>query len=53
MTQKLWLVEVANAITYLPKGKYLGHDDLLIKFFQVNVEEIAPTLVLTFQTMLI
>jgi len=45
------LEEVVEAITSLLKGKALGHDDLSTKFFQENMEEIAPTLLLAFRTM--
>jgi len=34
MTQELTLEEVVEAITSLPKGKTLGHDNLSTKFFQ-------------------
>jgi hypothetical protein len=40
------LEEVAKAITSLAKGKALGHDGLPTEFFQENVEETAPTLLL-------
>jgi hypothetical protein len=52
MTQDLTLEELVEAITSLPKGKTSGHDGLSTKFFQENVEEIAPTLFVTFRTML-
>jgi hypothetical protein len=42
---------VAKAITLLPKGKAPGHDDLPTEFFQKNMEETTPTLLLTFQAM--
>jgi len=52
MTQELTLEEVVEAITSLLKSKTPSHDSLLIKFFQENVEEIAPTLLLDFRAML-
>jgi hypothetical protein len=52
MTQELTLEEVVEAITSLPKGKAPSHDGLPTKFFQENVEEIPPMLLLAFQTML-
>jgi len=48
MTQELTLEEVVEAITSLLKSKTPSHDSLFIKFFQENVEEIAPTLLLDF-----
>jgi hypothetical protein len=51
-TQKLSLEEVVEAITSLPKGKAPGHDGLPIEFFQENVEETTPTLLLAFRAML-
>jgi len=51
MTQDLTLEEVVKAITSLPKGKALGHDGLSIEFFQENIKEIAPTLLLTLWAM--
>jgi hypothetical protein len=51
MTQELTLEEVVEAITFLPKGKAPGHDDLPTEFFQENVEKIAPMLLLAFQPM--
>jgi hypothetical protein len=52
MTHELTLEEVVEAITFLPKGQALGHDNLPIEFFQENVEEIAPTLFPAFRAML-
>jgi hypothetical protein len=52
MTQELTLEEVVEAITSLPKGKAPSHDGLSTKFFQENMEETAPTLLLVFRTML-
>jgi hypothetical protein len=52
MTQELTLEEVGEAITSLPKSKTPDHDSLPIEFFQENVEEITPTLLLDFQAML-
>jgi hypothetical protein len=51
MTHELTLEEVVEAITSLLKGKALGHDNLLTKFFQENVEEIAPMFFLAFRAM--
>ncbi len=51
MTQELTLEKVVETIISLPKGKALGHDDLLTKFFQENMEEIAPTFFLAFRAM--
>ncbi len=51
MTQDLTLEEVVEAITSLPKGKAPGHNSLSTKFFQKNVEEIAPMLLLAFWAM--
>jgi len=51
MTQELTLEEVVEAITSLLKSKTPSHDSLPIKFFQENVEEIAPTLLLDFRAM--
>jgi hypothetical protein len=45
------LEEVVEAITSLPKGKTPSHNGLPTEFFQENVEEIAPTLLLTFRAM--
>jgi len=42
MTQELTLEKVVEAITSMLKGKTLGHNSLLIEFFQENMEEIAP-----------
>jgi hypothetical protein len=44
----LTLEEVVEAIISLPKGKASSHDSLPTKFFQENMEEIAPTVLLTF-----
>jgi len=52
MTRELTLEEVVEAITSLPKGKALGHDNLLTEFFQENVEKTTPTLLLAFRAML-
>ncbi len=52
ITRELTLEEVVEAITSLPKGKALGHDNLLIEFFQENVEKTTPTLLLAFRAML-
>jgi hypothetical protein len=52
MTQELTLEEAVETFTSLPKGKASGHDKLPTKFFQENVEEIAPTLLLAFRAML-
>jgi hypothetical protein len=52
MTQELTLEEVVEAITSLLKSKTPSHDSLFIKFFQENVEEIAPTILLYFRAML-
>jgi hypothetical protein len=46
------LEEVVEAITSMPKGKTLGHDNLPTEFFQENVEEISPMLLLAFRAML-
>jgi hypothetical protein len=46
------LEEVVETITSLPKGKAPGHDGMPTKFFQENVEETTPTLLLAFRTML-
>ncbi len=51
MTQELTVEKVVEAITSLPKSKSPGHDGLPTKFFQENVEEIAPTLFLAFRVM--
>jgi hypothetical protein len=51
MTQELTLEEVVEVITSLTKGKAPGHDILSTKFFQDNMEEIAPTILLTFRAM--
>jgi hypothetical protein len=40
------LEEVIKTITSLPKGKTPGHDGLSIKFFQENMEETTPMLLL-------
>jgi hypothetical protein len=52
MTQELTLEEVVEAITSLSKGKAPSRNNLPTKFFQKNVEDIAPKLLLAFQTML-
>jgi len=52
MTQEFTLEEVVEAITSLPKSKTLGHNNLLTNFFQENMEETTPTLLLAFQAML-
>jgi len=52
MTQELTLEKVTEAITSLPKSKAPGHDGLSTKFFQGNVEETIPMLLLTFRAML-
>jgi hypothetical protein len=46
------LEKVVEAITSLSKGKAPGHDGLSIEFFQENMEEIAPMLLLAFRAML-
>jgi hypothetical protein len=46
------LEEVVETITSLFKGKALSHNGLSTKFFQENVEEIAPMLLLAFRAML-
>jgi hypothetical protein len=43
---------VAKTITSLPKGNVPGHDSFPIEFFQENVEETAPTLLLAFRATL-
>jgi hypothetical protein len=52
MTKDLILKEIMDVIAFLPKGKAPRHDDILIKFFQEYVEEVAPTLLKAFATML-
>jgi len=52
MTRDLTLKEIVDAISSLPKGKTLGHDDIPIEFFQEYAEEVAPTLLKAFTTML-
>jgi hypothetical protein len=52
MTRPLSLVKIMEAITSLPKGKAPGHDGIPIEFFQEYVNEVAPTLLLTFKAML-
>jgi hypothetical protein len=52
MNQELTLEEVVETITSLLKGKAPGHDGLSTEFFQENVEEIAPTFLLTFRAIL-
>ncbi len=52
MTQPLSLAKITEAITSLPKGKAPGHDGIPIEFFQEYVNEVAPTLLLTFKAML-
>ncbi len=52
MTKDLTLKEIMEAITSLPKGKALGHDDIPTEFFQEYVEEVAPTLFMAFKAML-
>jgi hypothetical protein len=48
MTQELTLEEVVEAITSLSKGKAPSRNNLPTKFFQKNVEDIAPKLLLAF-----
>jgi hypothetical protein len=52
MTRPLSLVELTETITSLPKGKAPGHDGIPIKFFQEYLNEVTPTLLLTFKAML-
>jgi len=52
MIHELTLEEVVEAITSLPKGKAPGHNNLLMEFFQENLEVIAPTFLLAFRAIL-
>jgi hypothetical protein len=52
MTRPLPLAEITKVITSLPKGKAPRHDGIPTKFFQEYVNEVTPTLLLAFKTML-
>jgi hypothetical protein len=48
MTRSLFLVEITEAITLLPKGKAPGHDGIPTEY----VNDVAPTLLLASKAML-
>jgi hypothetical protein len=52
MTKDLTLQEIVKAIITLPKGKALRHNGIPTEFFQKYVDEIVPTLLMAFKTML-
>jgi len=52
LTKSLMLEEILKAIHALPKGKAPGHDGIPMEFFQECVNEVAPTLLKAFTTML-
>jgi mannosylglycoprotein endo-beta-mannosidase len=52
LTRNLTLGEIHKAINALPKGKAPGHDGLPMEFFHECAEEIAPTFLQAFTSML-
>ncbi len=52
LTKELTLKEIRDAITAMPKGKTPGCDGIPTEFFQEFMDEISPTLLQAFSTML-
>jgi len=52
LTKELTLKEIRDAITAMPKGKAPGCDGIPTEFFQEFMDEISPTLLQAFSTML-
>jgi len=52
LTRDLTIKDILEAIRALPKGKAPGHDEIPMEFFHELVEEVAPSLLSAFTTML-
>jgi hypothetical protein len=52
LTKDLTLKDVLDAIKALPKGKAPGHEGVPMEFFQEYANEVAPTLLKAFMSML-
>jgi len=52
LTKDLTIRDILDAIKVLPKGKAPGHDGVPMEFFHEYAEEVAPTLLQAFATML-